>query len=324
MEGAETTVAEETAAPAEAIAAPDEAPSPEAGEAVQVDAQAEGDVGAEPDAGEDDPFAALTSDEVDAILSRRPDLLEASAVVKEQQRRAEQRARTQLQEERQNRQQQDEGMGQLIAEGQQAAAWLESAMRAIDADLHDLDRWTDEETYDPQRSKQVREQLRQKLNPDYVLGALGAARAGALAEAASIFKQMDLAHVTKHADLIKEFPFTPEEDVAFQKARYGDARTGKRDAFDLLVSTLIERAEKRGEAKGFQKGIKDKAAQAAVAEQIAKIKSIKNGAAPHLPAQQAAPDNSTVADRLDRIGTPHETAADRAWWEERKRQRGNR
>lgn len=36
----------------------------------------------------------------------------------------------------------------------------------------------------------------------------------------------------------------------------------------------------------------------------------------------AAQDNSTIADRLDRIGTPRETPADRQWWNERERARG--
>ena len=36
----------------------------------------------------------------------------------------------------------------------------------------------------------------------------------------------------------------------------------------------------------------------------------------------ATTDNSSIADRLDRIGTPAETPADRKWWNEREKARG--
>lgn len=287
-EVAEVAEQSEPVVEAEEPASPEAAPEGEAGDAQE----APSDEGTKVSLTE--ALKDLTPEELKAVVEQAsPEVREAA--LGEDLRRAEQRGRTQAEEEIQGRQAIKGAYDDLIEQSYAHERTLTDAMswgsQAWQAAQRALEFGNEDE------AKQHLQAIGQVLSPQAIAETTQAIRMGARMEAA---RQQDAelrAYIRQHDGLFgKDGDFdgslTEKETEALNKVFYNDQRTGTTNASKALFDLMIGRAQKYGEVHGRKKALSDKKANESLVDRLEGIQK----------ARQAAP--GTV------LGTPGSTRTD--------------
>jgi hypothetical protein len=279
----------------EPVAPASEAPSPEAPpEGAGEGTEAKGGEGFDP--------SALDADDWDYLLKNAPpEILEASEAVKGQRERDDQRERTRQQEEQTYRDTVAEGMTQLRQTGANAEAWVDWAANELERDTQLLDAFSDPENYDATRVRQIQQGLKEKLSPKTMREAIAAVKAATLVEAESTANMGRLRAIARlsslgeHMDLTKS-PLSKEEQQQVNEARYRDLQRGNPgdEGSMALFAVLMTRHGQSMLEKGKEMGVKDKQAQAALAEKMLNLKQARNGIAPKIDGMPPSSGPLTV------------------------------
>jgi hypothetical protein len=259
----------------------------------------EGETGEEqPPAAEETPpepeldWSKMSAKALDAMYEGMPEEERAnSSVIKELERRAEQRAQTRWQEEQEARGATQSAHAELIKTATDAEAVLEDVLRDTEYDFRDLDRALNPDNFDSDLGKRALNAVRQKLPAEGLRGILAAVKAGEAAKVGQRQVQENAEVVKEYADLIGTF--TEQEQNALKEAAYKD-RIGGARAMKLIVGIIRDRALAVGEEKGVQKANKNREGQKELLDRINKGQEIKNGVAPDIKGS-ASGDNNSLA-----------------------------
>lgn len=266
---AEPSIVWESAPEEPGIAAAPAVPSPEAEEAGEEGQEAEGTRQAPEELQR--LLKDLKPDEFDALLKELPeDVRQQSALLREEQRRAEQRGITRAREELQARASRADLFQQTVAQAQQAAQYLDWANQQVQALQAAGQRALTEGDTDlaQQRYTEAQQIL---ADPSY-RQSIFAYRNGVLGEMGMYQDSEFQRYFAKHGPLLEAMPLTDEEMARIEQARYADATKGTMSRFDTMIDLIMERQEKTAYQRGFEAGLADRKAKAALAE---KFKSLK-------------------------------------------------
>jgi hypothetical protein len=295
------------------------APSPEA-PAVEAEAGEEQQPAAEETP--EDPqldWSKMSAKALDAMYEGMPEEERAnSAVIKELERRAEQRAQTRWREEQEARGATQTAHAELIKTATDAEQTLEDVLRDTEYDFRDLDRALNPDNFDSDLGKRALSAVRQKLPADGLRGVLAAVKAGEAAKVGQRQAQENAEVVKEYADLIGTF--TDQEQNALKEAAYKD-RIGGARAMKLIVGIIRDRALAQGEEKGVQKANKNREGQKELLDRINKGQEIRNGTAPDVRGNAPSSIDTSDNARTNRIISGDATDDDKRWWDARFRRK---
>lgn len=293
------------------VAEPEQPASPEV-EAPTGDAPQE----AEPEAGKvADLLKDISAEELRLLVEQASPEVREKALA-EQIKRAEQRGETRTREQYESRTQRTSAYEEGIRNGDQWGQWLDQQADTVSPLINALNYAMQQG--DEQMARGYLSQIAQNLTPDNLKGARTAIEVAARFKAASDQDQQLKGFIRKHGDLFQgDLAITEEEAEALNNLTYNDGRTGKTDTAFRMFDLLLERAEKRGEAKGLEKGRGEKEASAKLAEKLAGLADAKANAAPSLngAAAPAGPRSLAEAESAYNANpSPENHKALQAWY----------
>jgi hypothetical protein len=267
------------------------APSPEA-PAEEAEAGEEQQPAAEETPEPEPDWSKMSGKALDAMYEGMSEEERAnSSVIKELERRAEQRAQTRWQEEQEARGATQTAHAELIKHATEAEATLEDVLRDTEYDFRDLDRALNPDNFDSDLGKRALQAVRQKLPAEGLRGVLAAVKAGEAAKVGQRQAQENAEVVKEYADLIGTF--TEQEQNALKEAAYKD-RIGGARAMKLIVGIIRDRALAQGEEKGVQKANKNREGQKELLDRINKGQEIRNGTAPAVTGAVAGTNTNSI------------------------------
>lgn len=228
-------------------------------------------------------YEGMTADQFDAFINGAPkELQESSAALREIARRGEQRAMTQVQQERSAVEQRlgfYESALQLRQEAeQQLVSWLDPEDGAIASHRSKL---ADAVKYgDLEAVERHTKELDKILGSDELGGYIAAFAQGEAVRVARASADSLRQAIGKYEPLVGDM--TDDEERAIVEARREDIRKGTQTAPIKMIDLLVARAIAKGKADGKAEAEKALKALSGLGERVEAVARAKNGTAPRV------------------------------------------